>query len=416
MLEKRKSFGYNKNKIQPFLDEQVMKKWLFSSCLLPILVMGACNLPQKDPEPTSKPGILYTEAAMTVSVQLTAAGIGKPLSTVPSATVSPEETPTPEPTETFTVPTVTPKGETNETPAPCDQVKFIKDVTIPDEMDLAPGEAFTKTWRLENAGSCAWTIGYLLYFESGDAMGGPSSKELTSVTVLPGETVDVSVDLIAPQETGTYQGNWMLRNVKGEGFGVGEYSKPFWVKINVVEGAGMMFDFNTKAKSAAWGFGTIPVDYVDLGGEILTFDKQGDPGDPYVSLKNDQKLEDGRISGILLATFPPLGEGKYIIGRFPDYKVNAGDLLFGRVGLTLNPGGKCGNGDVDFIINLMVEGDPATMVTLGEWIEVCDDVMKTFEIDLDDYKGDTVQIFLVVIANTESTKNFAVWDSLSIHR
>ena len=399
-----------------FLGEPVMKKWLFACFLLLITFLSACNLPQKNPEPESKPGVLYTEAAMTVSVQQTAAGQGDPQSTQPSDIVSPEKTTLPEAIATFSIPTLTTENEVEETSAPCAQVKFIKDVTIPDDMDLAPGEHFEKIWRLQNAGSCPWTIGYLLYFESGDARGGPSSQALTSETILPGDTVDVSVDLVAPLETGTYQGDWMLRNVKGEGFGVGEYSKAFWVKINVVEGAGMMFDFNVYANSAAWGFGSTPVDYVDLGGDILTFDHQGDPGDPYVALENEQNLEGERISGILLATYPPVGVGKYIIGRFPDYKVNAGDLLFGRVGLTLNPGGNCGSGDVDFIINLMVGGDPSTLITLGEWSEVCDDSMKTFEIDLDDYKGDTVKIFLVVIANTGSEKNFAVWDSLSIHR
>ena len=81
-----------------------------------------------------------------------------------------------------------------------------------------------------------------------------------------------------------------------------------------------------------------------------------------------------------------------------------------------NDNGVCGNGDVDYRINLMVDGDPATLVTLLEWNEICDDRMKSFEIDLDDYKGDTVQIFLVVIANNNSSNNHAVWDSLSIHR
>ena len=408
--------GTIKTRTKLFFGEPVMKKWLFACFPLLITLLSACNLPKKNPETETKPGVLYTEAAMTVSVQQTVTGLGSPQSTQPLETVLPVKTFLPESTETFTVPTLTPKSDLKDTPAPCDQIKFIKDVTIPDDMDLAPGEHFEKTWRLQNAGSCPWTIGYLLYFEGGDAMGGPSSQELTTKTIQPGDTLDITVNLVAPLETGTYQGDWMLRNVKGEGFGVGEYSKAFWVKINVVEGAGMMFDFNTRASSAAWGFGSIPVDYVDLGGKILTFDHQGDPGDPYVALENELNLEGERISGILLASYPPVGVGKYIIGRFPDYKVNAGDLLFGRVGLTLNPGGNCGSGDVEFKIKLMVGGDPSTLVTLGEWSEVCDDAMKTFEIDLDDYKGDTVKIFLVVIANTDSEKNFAVWDSLSIHR
>lgn len=393
-----------------------MKRWLLACCMLLIVILSACNLPQDNPPTEGKPGALYTEAAMTVSVQLTVAGIGKPDSTQSPGTAVPNDTFLASATPTFKIPYLTSEGGDEDSELPCDLVKFIRDVTIPDDMDLAPGEHFTKTWRLENAGSCPWTIGYLLYLESGDSLRGPASLELTSETIQPGDTVDVSVDLVAPQETGTYQGFWKLRNVKGDGFGVGEFNKAFWVQINVVEGAGMMFDFNIYADEAAWGSGSLPVDYIDLGGEILTFDDPGDPGDPYIALQSGQELEGGRISGILLAAYPPEGEGKYIIGRFPDYKVNAGDLLFGRVGIIINPGGNCGNGDVDFRINLMVGGDPATIITLLDWNEICDDQMKTFEIDLDDHKGETVQIFLVVIANTNSDKNFAVWDSLSIHR
>ena len=64
----------------------------------------------------------------------------------------------------------------------------------------------------------------------------------------------------------------------------------------------------------------------------------------------------------------------------------------------------------------MVTGDSTTWTTLWEWNEVCDARMKSFEIDLDSYQGEIVQIFLAVIANTDSTDNQAVWDSLSIHR
>lgn len=396
--------------------DQKNKYLILTLILFLVILLGACNLPDESAVLEGRPGALYTEAAMTVSVQLTAAGIDLPESARLSETPAPESDSEVVPGSTFVIPSYTPEGAAEATPQICDQVKFVKDVTIPDEMDIAPGEHFTKTWRLQNAGSCSWGIGYLLYFESGNIMGGPSSMDLTSETIRPGETLDISVDLVAPEETGTYQGFWKLRNVKGEGFGVGEYSKAFWVKINVVEGAGMMLDFNVRADEAAWGSGSVPVDYVDLGGDILTFDKPGDPGDPYVALLDQQFLEGGRISGILLAAYPPRGAGKYVIGRFPNYKVNGGDLLFGRVGLSTNSNGVCGDGNVKFRIGLMVGGDPATLVTLWDWNEVCDDQMKSFEIDLDDYKGEVAQIFLVVIANNDSSNNFAVWDSLSIHR
>ncbi len=379
-----------------------------------VLVLGACQLPQENPVPEGKPGALYTEAALTLSVQMTAAGIGNPQGS-PEISDS-RETPAPSATSPDNISSLTPEGSALKTSQACDQVKFIKDVTIPDEMDLAPGERFTKTWRIQNAGSCSWTIGYLLYFESGDIMGGPSSQGLTSETIQPGDSIDISVELIAPLETGSYQGNWKIRNVKGDGFGIGEFSKAFWVKINVVEGAGTMMEFNSRADEAAWGSGSTPVDFIDLGGKILNFDDPGDATDPYVALLDDQFLEGGRISGILLVTYPPQGKGKYIIGRFPDYKVNGGDLLFGKVGLIQRPNGNCGDGDVDYRIHLMRDGDPSTLVLLGEWNEVCDRKMRSFEIDLDDYKGNTVQIFLIVVANTNSGENQAVWDALRIHR
>jgi hypothetical protein len=299
---------------------------------------------------------------------------------------------------------------------PCDRVRFIKDVTIPDEMDLSPGEAFTKTWRLQNIGSCPWTIGYLLYFESGNIMGGPTSQYLTSEPVFSGELIDISVDLVAPEEIGTYQGNWKVRNVKGEGFGIGNEDKPFWVKITVVEGAGTMFDFNVKADEAVWGSGSTPVDYLELGDEPLDFDQPSEPGEPYVALVDEQFLEGGGISDVVLAAYPPQGMGKYIIGRFPAYQVNSGDLLFGRVGLTTNFSGSCGSGDVTFRITIQLAGDPSSKATLWEWNEVCDSQMKSFEIDLDSYQGEVIQLFMVVIANTDSVDNLAIWDSLSIHR
>lgn len=390
------------------------KRWV-AGLILGALLLGACTKPQKNIPPEGNPGLLYTEAAQTVSAGM-APNEGSITPGADSGTVFPDGNSTPQPAETLIYPTFTPTGSANGTPLPCDRVRFVKDVTVPDEMDLSPGEGFTKTWRLQNAGSCPWTIGYLLFFESGNIMGGPTSQFLTSEPVLPGETIDVSVDLVAPDEIGAYQGNWKIRNVKGEGFGIGDYSKAFWVKINVVEGAGLMFDFNIRADEAAWGSGSLPVDYVDLGGEVLYFDQPGDTGDPYVALLDQQFLEGGEISEVVLAAYPPHGAGNYIVGQFPDYKVNSGDLLFGRVGLTSNYNGTCGSGDVTYKVTVMVVGDPTTRATLWEWNKVCDGRLKSFEIDLDSYQGETIQIYLVVIANTDSTENLSVWDSLSIHR
>jgi hypothetical protein len=104
---------------------------------------------------------------------------------------------------------------------------------------MTAGDDFTKTWRLKNNGTCTWTSGYQLVFDHGDAMGGPSSVPLTSGTVAPGQTIDISVDLTAPSKPGAYQGYWKLRNPSGVLFGWGSNAdSAFWVKIQVEAAAG----------------------------------------------------------------------------------------------------------------------------------------------------------------------------------
>jgi hypothetical protein len=113
----------------------------------------------------------------------------------------------------------------------CDWVAFVKDVTIPDGTQLSAGEVFTKTWRLQNRGTCTWTPDYMLVFSGGDPMGSTTAVRLPGY-VAPGQTVDVSVTLTAPDSTGTYTGYWMLRNPSGALFGAGSRAnEAFYVDI-----------------------------------------------------------------------------------------------------------------------------------------------------------------------------------------
>ena len=108
------------------------------------------------------------------------------------------------------------------------------DVTIPDDTIMQPGQSFTKTWRLVNNGTCKWTRLYAVVFFSGNPMGAQQTHYLNA-EVLPGQSIDVSVEFIAPFESGTYQSNWMLQSQAGEFFGLGPNGDaPFWVRIQVV--------------------------------------------------------------------------------------------------------------------------------------------------------------------------------------
>jgi hypothetical protein len=115
-----------------------------------------------------------------------------------------------------------------------DMAAFIVDVTVPDGANYAPGDTFKKTWRLQNIGTTTWTTDYDLVFISGSQMGGAAAVPLVANT-LAGNTVDLTVDLVAPAEPGTYTGYWMLRNAAGKNFGLGPNADgAFYVMINVI--------------------------------------------------------------------------------------------------------------------------------------------------------------------------------------
>jgi hypothetical protein len=109
------------------------------------------------------------------------------------------------------------------------------DVTIPDDTVLEPGQAFTKIWKLENAGSCTWDKDYAAVFFYGHLMGALEAVPLVS-SVEPGQSVEIAVEMVAPGTIGAYQGNWKLRNPAGDLFGIGPAGEsPFWVRIQVAE-------------------------------------------------------------------------------------------------------------------------------------------------------------------------------------
>jgi hypothetical protein len=144
------------------------------------------------------------------------------------------------PTEAPVVPSDTPVPGT-ATPVPptptagtagcTDLAGFVSDVTIPDDSPIDAGDGFVKTWRLRNNGTCTWTSSYSLVFDHGDQMGGPDAQSLPGA-VAPGNTVDLSVNLTAPNSPGTYQGYWLLRNNTNVLFGLAG-NQPFFVKIKV---------------------------------------------------------------------------------------------------------------------------------------------------------------------------------------
>lgn len=82
-------------------------------------------------------------------------------------------------------------------------------VTVPAMMAVRTGESFTQVWRFTNNSDTAWCKGARLYLADGGQMQAPASVQVPDVA--PGETVAVSVEMVAPAEPGAHQGSWRLQ-------------------------------------------------------------------------------------------------------------------------------------------------------------------------------------------------------------
>jgi hypothetical protein len=200
-----------------------MPKSFQRSCFLVFLALltSACSAGTSAP---SEKDAAYTALVMTLSAPaVDNAG-------VPSA--SPTASPSPEISATL-LPTGTLARTATRPPVPagplCDDSAYVGDVSIPDGTVMKPGEEFIKTWSIRNTGTCDWTTAYTLALASGSPMDG-------STTYLPhdvkaGDTIEISVGLVAPATAGTHTSRWRLKNADGNFFGE-------WVSVqSVVSGS-----------------------------------------------------------------------------------------------------------------------------------------------------------------------------------
>ncbi len=157
----------------------------------------------------------------------------------PSSSSSPTQAPPTSPAEqpTATATGSTPASGSGDASAPSEDCQekaaFYGDVTIPDDTFFRQGEAFIKTWRFRNEGTCAWTPDYKVVFYGGEPMDAPLTNPFPT-TVLPGEQVEISLDMKAPTRGGPFQSVWGFEDPNGVRFGTGSAGKDlFWLAINV---------------------------------------------------------------------------------------------------------------------------------------------------------------------------------------
>lgn len=125
------------------------------------------------------------------------------------------KTPYLSPTITGTIPT--PTVDPNLLSFGCNNLAFIRDVTIPNGTVLSPKEDFVKTWKVANTGTCKWVYQYQLMLLSGNAFNAKTTKLLRVVE--PGNWTELSVGMGAPKNPGDYKSYWRMADANGNMFG-----------------------------------------------------------------------------------------------------------------------------------------------------------------------------------------------------
>lgn len=286
----------------------------------------------------------------------------------------------------------------------CDRATFISDVTVPDGTSFAPGQAFTKTWRLKNTGRCTWGTDYALVFSTGDQMGGPTVMNLPN-PVAPNQTIDLSVNLTAPSSPGNYRGQWFLRNASGGLFGIGlQANRPFWLSIGVTgtlpPTSANGYDFAAHACEAQWTGGGTPIAC-----------PSSSPVNGEIGIVNNPRLENNTVdTRPALLTVPNNVFNGYIQGVFPPFAVQAGDHFKSIVNCEYLQRGCY----VVFRVSYQIDNGPVQILwTFGERYE---GAYYQADIDLSALAGQNVKFILAAYANGSPIGDRAMWVGPSIVR
>lgn len=254
-------------------------------------------------------------------------------------------------------------------------------------------------------------------------MGGPDSVFLAT-QVAPGQSVDVSVSLIAPAAPGKYQGFWRLQNANGQTFGFGPLAdESIWVKIRVILPAvststltpvvapattsaalatvspttatlNVTYDFVQNACAAQWtsDVGALPCPGLDG-------DARG-----FVVAMDQSKLEDGTVAKLpTLLTFPRFSGTGTIQGVYPEYQVQAGDHLQSTV--------SCEEGATSCSVLYHIgyidsSGSTHDLWNIGEFY---DGQYFNLDLDLNQFAGEKIKFILSISALGSPSGDRALW-------
>lgn len=255
-------------------------------------------------------------------------------------------------------------------------------------------------------------------------MGAPDYISLPKI-VTPGETIDLSIQLTAPDSPGIYKGIWSFEDLNGMRFGLGALSTgQIWVQVNVVAaptstptltplptqtstatlappylGASEMlaFDFIAQACSAAWTIDDVAIPCPTTGGEAPASITVPVLEDGTTSLHPAIQLEPGKANGT-------------IAGIYPDYAVQPGDHFRAIASCGLNAP------TCSVLFRLSYQDTDGLIADLWAVGEFYDQKNTEINVDLSPLAGQTVKLMLNATALNGDPQNAAYWVSPGIYR
>jgi len=266
-------------------------------------------------------------------------------------------------------------------------------MTAADGSQFPPGTTFIKVWRLKNVGSCTWNTSYSVTFDGGDQLGGSTFDMPENVS--PGESIDIAIEMKAPNSKGSYKGYWLLRDDDGSKFGLGGSDKsPFWVAIKVVDKEkSFSYDFAKNFCNATWK--------TDAG--TMYCQGTSEAYKNYVNYTVSFQMESEKVEDEP-ALIVNVSEGERVRGIYPAYTVKDGDHFVSQIGC-VHENESC---KVKVVLSYQIKGTN-TKDILGEWTEKYDGNTTMIDIDLIDLVGEEVIFTLDMSSVSTSDNNEMFW-------
>ncbi len=369
------------------------KKYFLLLALAMIVILACGPFTAATPQPAATLNSLYTAAAETLSVMSTQAGdVVQPQYTITPTLSLFAVTPTDFPTYTSVPPL--------QTITKCDAAAFVTDVTYPDGSIIGRGNGFTKIWRIKNVGTCTWTTSYALVFVGGEKFGAKNEISLP-FSVGPGKTVDLSVQLTAPNQNGRLKGYWLLRNASGIQFGVGSTGDAnIYVDVNVSGYTVTGYDLAANLCDATWRNGDK---------KLPCPGAEGSPNG-FAYFLAAPKMEDGKARGAGLVTHPQQINNGVITGKYSAITIHQGDH-FQALLACLHKANDC---NMIFKLEYQIGSNPAQ--TLGQWNEIYEGNYYAVDMDLSFLSGQKVKFILTILSNGSSHEDYGLWVTPRITR